>query len=486
MNNAITAYLISAIHWLIVCVLTLRIVMRRPPQGVAAAWLVLIVTIPFGGALTYFLIGERRIGEKRTKSIAALRTDFRVILDALVHRELTEVDWTRHDASAQRLDLLGRKLSNSPTVRSNSLQLTTTSDEILRSMAADIDSSKTSVLMEFYIWAEGGGADDVVEAVIRAAGRGVDCRLLIDAIGARPWWKGKQPQRLRDAGVRVVPALPVSLFRTFVGRTDLRLHRKIVVIDGDVAWTGSMNLVDPKYFKQEAGVGEWVDAMVRVEGAAVGLLAATFVGDWLLETTDSLEQMVRDAGLKLKASSGTADVQVFPSGPGETDDGLLQMVIEAVNAADFQLTITTPYLVPDDSLLRALRLAAGRGVKVQLILPEKVDSVLTRYASRSYYDDLLNEGVEIYLFKGGLLHTKSIVADHSISMFGTVNMDMRSLWLNYEVALFIYDPDFAAQLYQLQTQYMRNSVRLVGEVWRQRSFHERVVENTLRLMSPLL
>jgi cardiolipin synthase len=247
-----------------------------------------------------------------------------------------------------------------------------------------------------------------------------------------------------------------------------------------------MNLVDPRYFKRDAGVGEWVDAMVRVEGAAVGMLAATFVGDWQLETQEPLADIVRDAGLKIRSSRGSAEVQVFSSGPGETEDGLLQMIIETINSSDTELTLTTPYLVPDDALLRAIRLAACRGVNVRLIVPEKVDSLFTRYASRSYFDDLLDAGVEIYLYRDGLLHTKSILSDRSIAMFGTANLDMRSLWLNYEVALFVYDVEFAQQLHQLQESYLADSKRLDLATWNQRPYIARFAENVMRLMSPLL
>jgi cardiolipin synthase len=280
--------------------------------------------------------------------------------------------------------------------------------------------------------------------------------------------------------------LKVGVFRTVVGRADVRLHRKIIVIDGRIAWTGSMNLVDPRYFKQDAGVGEWIDAMVRLEGAAVVPLGIVMIGDWVLETGEAMHDVIVSAGLHLARPDGDADIQVIPSGPGLTDDGLLQMLLGIVNAAESELVITTPYLVPDDSLILALRGAAARGVKVSIILPEKVDSVLTRYASRSYYDELLDIGVMIYLYRGGLLHTKSITADRALSMFGTVNLDMRSLWLNYEVALFVYDSEFASALLELQQGYIAQSERLDPAAWASRPFRERFVDNTLRLASPLL
>ena len=474
------------VHSLIILLLGVRVIMKRPATGVALAWLLVIAAFPFGGAVIYLLIGERRIGRSRTTGIQSLNSDYRRISDAAIEEGLTDVDWSRHSPAAEGMDRLGRSMAGSHTVCGSRFEMFSNTPAILQAIARDLDSAEKSVLMEFYIWNQGGLADDVLEAVIRAAQRGVHCCLLIDSLGARPWWKGGQPQRLRAAGVELKSALPVGLFRTLIGRTDLRLHRKIVVVDGRVAWTGSMNLVDPRFFKQDSGVGEWVDAMVRLQGSVVVPLAATMIGDWMLESGEPLEQIIERAELRLVKPEGGADIQVIPSGPGQSGDGLLQMILSLINAAQHELVLTTPYLVPDDSLLRAIRGAAGRGVSVRLIVPEKVDSFLTRFASRSYYDDLLDVGVEIYLFRGGLLHTKSITVDGAMSMFGTVNLDMRSLWLNYEVALFVYESGFAKQLRQLQQTYMDDSDRLDTETWTRRSFGNRFLENALRLVSPLL
>lgn len=473
-------------HLLIVLAIGVRVIRRRPARGVALAWLFLAALLPFAGGLAYLLIGERRIGRRRQRGLDTLQADFREIAAAAMPIGFAEVDWPRHPPAARGLDRLGRTVAGSATVSGSRFRLFADTQEMLKAIAADVDGAKTSVLMEFYIWTEGGSADEVLEAVIRAARRGVRCRLLIDALGARPWWRGRQPQRLREAGVELREALPVGLLHSLVGRTDLRLHRKIVVVDGEVAWTGSMNLVDPRYFKADAGVGEWVDAMVRLEGTVVVPLGAIFIGDWLLETGEPIRDLIRSAGIHLVQPDGPADIQPIPSGPGEGGDGLLQMLLALINAAENELVLTTPYLVPDDSMILALRGAAGRGVKVTIIIPEKVDSLLTRYASRSYYDELFDAGVEFQLYRGGLLHTKSILADGAMSMFGTVNLDMRSLWLNYEVALFIYGSEFAQALRQLQQTYLAQSVPLDREAWARRSFHERVLEDVLRLVSPLL
>jgi cardiolipin synthase len=478
--------LLTLLHVFVVLAISLRVIMRRPPSGVALAWMFLVAFLPLVGAVFYLLIGERRVGLRRARRIAALRSDYALLAQHVIDQGLTQVLWDKHRPEARGMDRLGTCLVGMPTVAGCMARFHAESEQILRAIAQDIDAAHKSVLLEFYIWNEGGVADEVFEALVRAGRRGISCRVLVDAVGARPWWRGRQPQRLRAAGVQVQPALPVSLLLAFVSRNDLRLHRKIVVIDGRVAWTGSMNLVDPRYFKKEARVGPWVDAMVRLEGSVVAPLAMTMIGDWMLETAEPIETIIASAELGLAGPKGTEDMQVIPSGPGEGDDGLLQMLLAVINSAREELVLTTPYFVPDDSMLRALRGAAARGVRVDLILPERVDSLLTRFASRSYYGDLLDIGVRIHLYGKGLLHTKSITADRRISMFGTVNLDMRSLWLNYEVSLFVYGEAFAGQLHALQQSYLQDCRQLDPQQWSERSRVVRCLENTLRLVGPVL
>jgi cardiolipin synthase len=480
------AVLLELLHLLIVFGIMIRVIMKRPATGVALAWLILVAAIPYGGALIYLMIGERRVGDQRRRRIDKLRTDYEPLRKLVLAQGIADIDWAHHSPAIESLDRLGRNLVGMPTVRGNHCEIISDTQGILNGIRRDIDQAQNSLLMEFYIWNEGGAADEVLDAVIRASKRGVRCRLLIDALGARPWWKGEQPGKLKAAGVQLEAALPVGLFRTFVGRTDLRMHRKIVVVDANVAWTGSMNLVDPRYFKQDSGVGEWVDAMVRLKGTVVIPLAAVLIGDWAVETGESVKDLIPEHDLQFVKPEGEADIQVIPSGPAIEDEGLLQMFLGLINSAQKELVLTTPYLVPDDSLLKALRGAAGRGVEVSIIVPEKVDSFLTRHASRSYFDHLLEAGIHIFQYRAGLLHTKSVVVDGRISMFGTVNLDMRSLWLNYELSLFVYDVQFASELRQLQQSYMEDSLPLDPELWTNRPMVTRLLENVLRLLSPLL
>lgn len=480
------SFLIIFIHAALMAAVILRVLLRRPARGVALAWLLLSLLLPYVGAILYFLIGERRISRRRAERLAKLQTDFRQITAPHVaenRRFMADVALTPEQ---RPLETAGESFFGAPAITGNRLTLASDTLDILARIAADIDTAKTSVLMEFYIWQEGGLTAAVREALIRAAARGVRCLVLIDAMGAASWWRSREPAQLREAGISLRAALPVGVLRGLAGRTDLRLHRKIVAIDGAVAWTGSMNMVDPRYFKQDAGVGEWVDAMARIEGPVAGLLAAVMISDWVAEGGDSLSQVLRDTGIRPGAPAGGVPVQVLASGPGESSDGLLQIMLGLINAARREVVLTTPYFVPEDSLVMALRGAAARGVKVQVVLPSRIDSLLVRHASRSFFDEVVELGGEIWEFRGGLLHTKSITIDGELAMFGTANFDMRSLWLNYEVSLVIYDRSFVQQVRALQQTYLAASTPVVQVPWAKRPLGAKLVESTMRLLTPLL
>jgi cardiolipin synthase A/B len=474
------------LHVSLVAGLSMRVIMKRPSVGVALAWLLLIFAVPFLGAVLYLLFGEYRVSRRRVGKMRELAQSFRSLTEQVVDPELLSGNLSEYRLIIQGISQIGQTFSGSPAVHGSQLELRSSADDVLKAIRRDIDSATESVLMEFYIWNEGGVADEVLQSLICAAERGVYCLVLIDSLGARPWWKGNQPQQLRNAGVELRAALPVGPLRFLFGRTDLRLHRKIVVVDGAIAWTGSMNMVDPRYFKQDAGAGQWVDAMVRIQGAAVAPLMATMLGDWILEGEEPAQSLINRLPNFQFRKLGTADMHVLRSGPNQNSDALLQMLLGAINAAEFELTLTTPYLVPDESLLQAIRNAAARGVSVQIMLPEKVDSFLTRHACRSYFEDLLSAGVRIHFYRAGLLHTKSIRVDDDLSVFGTANLDVRSLRLNYEVSLFIFDKKFNSELKQLHLEYLAQSVELDPLVWAARPFREQFLQNTLRLVSPLL
>jgi len=450
-------------HAALMAAVIVRVLLRRPARGVALAWLLLSMMLPYVGALLYFLIGERRIPRSRAERISRLRGDFRRLAEPHVAQNRLQRGTPQLTPEERPLESAGQNFFGTPAITGNSVALQDDTLAIIGRIAADIDAARSSVLVEFYIWAEGGLTREVLDALLRAARRGIKCLVLIDALGAGRWWDSEEPRLLRGAGVDLRPALPVGLLRGLAGRTDLRLHRKIVVIDGHIAWTGSMNMVDPRFFKQDAGVGEWVDAMTRIEGPVAGVLGAVMISDWVAEGGVTLEEVLAETGITPSTGTGQAPVQVLASGPGESDDGLLQMM-----------------------LALALRGAAARGVRVILVLPRRIDSFLVRHASRSFFDEIIGAGGEIQEFTGGLLHTKSITIDGAQAMFGTANIDMRSLWLNYEVSLLVYDKDFVTDLRALQQVYIDSSEAVMMVPWSKRPVGARLIESAVRLMAPLL
>jgi cardiolipin synthase len=369
----------------------------------------------------------------------------------------------------------------------NRLQLYSDPAATLQAIRDDIDRARSTCHLLFYIWQEGGEADQVAEALVRATRRGVVCRVLVDYVGSKEFLAGGVAARLRRSGVQVEDALEVGPLRLLFQRIDLRNHRKIVVIDGEVAYTGSMNMVDPRYFKQDAKVGLWVDAMVRVQGPAVGLLNLVFLRDWEIETEVGAEELVESGNVRFVEPAGDEVVQIVPSTPGVTDGQVIhEVLLKTIYSARRELVLTTPYFVPTDTLVHALTTAAYSGVDVTLVVPARVDSVLVRHASESTYERLLEAGVRVMLYRGGLLHSKTLTIDGQIAMIGSTNMDMRSFYINFEVTLFCYTAGFARQLRSLQKGYLEDSTELELEAWRQRSSGRRFLQNVVRLASPLL
>ncbi len=476
--------LLMVIHITIIGALSVRVIMKRRPVGVSLAWLVLIFILPLAGALLYLFIGERRLGKHRAARAAALLEPYKKW-----HRGLPQENFVAGSTLAPPavpISRLAQAVVGIPALTGNRLQLFNGAESILQAIIEDIDRAQHTCHLEFYIWNPGGLADRVAEALIRAAGRGVTCRVLVDAVGSARFLKSEFPSRLREGGVELAAALPVGPLRAAFVRLDLRLHRKIVVIDGQVAYTGSLNLVDPRFFKQEAGVGQWIDAMVRVEGPAVEVLGIIFIWDWEIETGAGIKTLENSSSLKTPPRAGQAVVQVVPSGPGYEEHAIHRLLLTTIYAARRELIMTTPYFVPDEALQTALLSAARQQVAVTIILPEKIDSLLVRYACRSYFDELLAAGVNILRYQGGLLHTKSITIDGQVALFGTVNLDMRSFWLDFEVTLCIYDADFGDRLRALQLQYAADTVAVDFQTWRRRTGWERFCENAAQLFAPLL
>ncbi|MEH6799471.1 MAG: cardiolipin synthase [Halopseudomonas sabulinigri] len=476
--ESILGWTLVVLYWLFTAAVTLRVIAKRNPVSVTLSWLLVIYILPIFGAALYLMLGELNLGKERARRAEAMvqpflksiATDFAASKAPINGGSLTQGIYQLL-ATRMGIGALGYR----------HMELLDTPELIFSRLCDDVRGAQNSIHIETYIWFPGGRVDELTEELINASARGVKVSLLIDHAGSRPFFRSSWRKRLTDAGIEVVPALPVRLLRALVQRIDLRMHRKLIVIDGRVAYSGSMNIADPLYFKKEAKVGAWVDIMLRLDGPAARGLDKVFAWDWEVET-----------GLRrLEPAPPSAPacgkwLSILPSGPGVGDDLIGQAVLSSIYRANDSITISTPYFVPSEAIFNALCQAAERGVRVKVLIPERNDSKLVGWASRAFYERFLEAGGEIHLFRGGLLHTKAMLMDDQLALVGSVNLDIRSLQLNFELTVALFSPEGCASIRQLLDGYEAASHRLQLAEWQKRSRASRVLERGVFFLSPLL
>ncbi len=475
-------------HLVVTAALTLRILYRRLEVNTALAWIVLLVTLPLAGPALYIFFGDHSLGARRLKLGQRIRT---------LYQKAYAVEGTDGASLAHLPEPfagLSRAItreSGFPLLARNDYVIFTDAGEILGAMGRDIDAARTSCNLEFYIIEPSGRVEAVLEAVLRAAARGVKCQILADDFGSKAFFRSPWPERLRAHGVSVVRSLPVGRLKSFSKRSDLRNHRKLLICDRAVAYTGSYNLVDPRLFKQASKVGAWIDLMMRIEGEMVDALTCVFNADFLFDQkgSDIDRAVLRPLPIDIRMGprdGAVARMQLLPSGPEMPRSTIYEVIVTAIFNARRRVRIVTPYLIPDQAIMLALTSAAKRGVEVQLIVPLTLDTQLSQYASQAAYGELLASGVDIRRFGDGLLHSKVVLIDEDITVFGTVNMDLRSFYLNLELSLVIYEAEINAALGIILDDYVAQSGRLEAKTWAERPASQRFLENLLRLAGPVL
>lgn len=471
-------------HTVVVLAVIGRILLRphRDPAS-RIAWIVVVAALPFIGVIAYFLLGETNIGRRRVARLqAALAclppTDgpcFRAVEGA------SPVVPERYRSAFR----LGRSISGFEPVAGNKASLMADSNAAIDAMVADIDAATDHVHLLFYIWLPDTNGCKVVEALKRAATRGIMCRAMADDLGSRAMIRSPHWQAMRGAGVRVASGLPIGnpLLRPFVGRIDLRNHRKIVVIDDRITYCGSQNCADPE-FLVKAKFAPWVDAVLRFEGPIARQNQYLFASDWMTYVPDDHIDCL-DRPLQWHGAE-SVPAQVIGTGPTVRASAMPEMFEALMFAARRELVVSTPYFVPNDALLNALCTTAWRGVDTTIIFPARNDSWIVAAASRSYYADLLRAGVKIHEYKGGLLHTKSLTVDGELCLIGSANMDRRSFDLNYENNILFYDPDLTGEVRRRQQDYLARSHRVTEEKVEAWSTPRRLWNNGIAIMGPLL
>ncbi len=478
MSQSSVLFLIAVSEWLIRLIMLPIIVLRKEKPATCLAWLTIVFFEPWIGLGLYLLVGENRLGRRRL----ARRSSRRLQLQASEYPAVEPghvVDPAATEDSHVLVHLAGRA-GGLPVVGGNAISLMTDTAMVVDRLVADIDAARQHVHLLFYIFKDDSVGQRVADALIRATQRGVMCRVLADAVGSRQLFRRLAPT-LRQQGIRIFPALPANLWRIPFSRLDLRNHRKLAVIDGLVAYTGSQNIVEPSYGHKRAGV--WHDIMARITGPVVRQLQGIFLEDWFYESGELLE----DAALfPASRTDGPITVQVVPTGPDRPTDLIQDLIVKAIFLARSRVIITSPYFIPNDAMLLALRLAALRGVQVDVVLPKRCDHPIVQAAGAFYCDYLMRYGVNIYLFQQGMLHAKTLTVDNKLAMFGSANYDIRSFDLNFELNLFVHAAEAVEEMWHLQQMYLNQSQRATADDLPTKTSLGRLKVNLAKLCSPLL
>ena len=463
------------VEWVIRIAMLVVVPFRRSPDA-ARGWLLVVFFLPVPALVLYLLIGRPSYPRWRRRRFRDARELLTVATGEIAHsRHCCRPALPENLAAAA---LLIEHLGQFPALGGNHVELLPGYDEVIDRLLVDIDQAEDHVHLLTYIFADDAIGERVVEALLRAAARGVRCRVLIDALGSRRWARAIR-KKLSAGGVEIARALPVSLLRRRSARADLRNHRKVIIIDAQVGYIGSQNIVAADSVRGLVNR----ELMIRVTGPAILEFQAVFVTDWFLETGRVLEE---GTFFPHCGRSGGVVAQLLPSGPDYPIAGVEHLVVALVHGAQRRIVITTPYFIPDEALLHALQTAVLRGVEVHIVVSRVADHPLVNLAQRSYYDELLSAGVTIHLFRDGLLHAKHLSIDEAISVIGSSNIDIRSFLLNSEASLVIYDEAVTAELRVEQQRNLAASDPLDRVGWEKRAALGKVAENVARLVSPLI
>jgi cardiolipin synthase len=465
-----------------ICLLMLYVVPRKRDPESAAGWLLFSFFSPYLAGLLFLLIGSPKLPYARRERQRALDRFIAervksLEADPALARVINSGMAPRHQPIAALVERLG----GLPVFDGN-VELLGNYTATLERIAADIERAEHFIHLLYYIFADDASGHIVADALCRAAERGVSCRVLYDGLGNRAY-RGDLAAQLQAAGVDIRPALPLRLFGSRRTRPDLRNHRKIAIIDGMIGYTGSQNFTNAT-FKPNIVYEELV---ARVTGPIVSQLGAVFLSDWSSETEQTLPAAELPNLPRLAPIGGDTPCQVLPSGPAYDTDNTALLFAALLYSAQRRAVLTTPYFIPDASLLKAIANAALRGVDVHLIVSVQADQFLVSRAQHSYYEEMLDAGVKIHAVRPPtFIHAKHISIDDDIAVIGSSNFDIRSFRLNLEIVLLAYAKDVVAAQRAIEASYRERADEIKLEEWLERPKRQQFVENTCRLISALL
>lgn len=473
---------ISSVYSVIIAVTVITLIVDKRDPVKTLSWVVVMIMLPVAGILLYVMFGQNF----RKRKIFRLKSRFNSDrIDSIIARQLYSVnsqlaDNRREIAVNRDVVTLMLNAGRAPVTYNNDIRILNDGVETFETIFSDLERARHSIHVESYIIKDDNLGRAFADILCRKASEGVEVRLIYDSLGCFDMTKS-YVARLRKAGVEVAEFMPV-MFPHFTSKINYRNHRKIIVIDGAVSFTGGLNVAD-KYIHGTRKLGRWRDTHLRIYGKASHTLQAIFINDWHFVRGVQLDEALYFA--KTEQKEGVA-VQIAASGPDSDWASIMQGYFSAITKAEKHIYISTPYFLPNEALLTAVKVASLGGTDVRVMIPYRSDSKTVYWATRSYVSELMDAGVKIYLYHGGFNHSKLLMIDSCLSSVGSANMDVRSFEDNFEVSAMIYDAPKTIELEKRFLEDLEQAVLIRRADWDTRPLRHRFYEAFARLLSPLL
>lgn len=468
---------VSVFSTLTVVSISFMIFMENRNPSTTMAWILLLALIPVVGLVFYFLFGQnyfkrRKYDKKAQRDILAYESET---------LQSSEPDLSAFRPEHRQILQLSKRLARTPISFATETKVLTNGEETFSALLVELQRAQHHIHMEYYIYRSDDIGTRIKEILIQKAKQGVAVRFIVDAVGSLQL----PPSFLKEMETAGVQTAVFGSPRTnfFASRVNYRNHRKIVVIDGSVGFLGGLNIGD-EYLSRNKVYGFWRDTHMLIRGEAVRTLQVIFMQDWQYVTDEVMTGQEYYSPELLENQQGA--VQMIPSGPDNERRALKHIFFSMIVSAKKSVWLATPYFIPDDDILTALRVAALSGLDVRILFPAKPDKWLPFLASHSYFSTLLDAGVRIYEYERGFLHSKLLIVDGEIATIGTANMDMRSFHLNFEVNALLVETESVQQMIHDFERDLKFAAMIDQDKFMNKPIVHRLLESGARLMSPLL
>jgi cardiolipin synthase len=466
----------------IIFVIALIILENRSPEK-TVSWIMILILVPVVGVIFYIFFGQDYRKKKIFSRKGLKNSERMLILEGKSLNQLrgnSPAQFENYPDSSLGIMKMLFKNSNSIVTGNNQVQFLTDGKKTFDSILDSINKAKHHIHLEFYIFVYDKLGSTIIDALCQKAKSGIKVRILYDDVGS---WKLKEKtiKWMKQSGIEIFSFLKVR-FPYFSSKVNYRNHRKLVVVDGMIGYTGGFNIAD-NYVEGDPKLGYWRDTFVKIEGEAVWGIQNIFAADWFFTAKENITSLEY---YPLVRKYGKNTVQIVASGPDSDWPGILQFYFASISQAHKQVCITSPYFLPTDDIMTALKTASLRGVDVQIIIPGKTDSLTSYLGTESLIGEMLEAGIQIFRYTKGFIHSKTIIIDHEITSVGSANMDFRSLETNFEINAVIYNKDRASEMIRVFQSDLLNCIPITIEQWHNRPFLRRFIASLARLVSPLM